>query len=109
MKHNFKPLRYSELSLITFKRLVHYIVLIIVFFIPLHLLVKDIDINLQFIIDHVVIVGIVFFMVLILFLLLEFKLIWSKITFFYPIHEREIPPLTAAILLEIFYNILVML
>ena len=103
------PIRYSGVSKITFKRLIHYIVLITICFIPIHLLSKNINIDFKFIIDHIVIAIFSFFVIFIALEWLEFKLIWSRIALIYSIHEREIPPLTAAILLEIFYKILVIL
>ena len=102
------PIRYSGVSKITIKRLIHYMVLIAICFVPIHFLAKNIHIDFQFLLDHIAIAGVLFFSTFIAFEWLEFKLIWSKIVVIYSIHDREIPPLTAAILLEIFYRIFLM-
>jgi len=99
------PIRYSQVNKTTFKRLVHYVFLIVICFIPIHFLSKNINIDFQFIIDHIVIAIFSFFITFIALEWLEFKLIWSRIALIYSIHEREVPPLTVAVLLEIFYKI----
>jgi len=103
------PIRYSGVSKITFKRLIHYILLIIICFIPIHLLSKNIYIDFKYLIDNFAILSIIFFYILLMFCWwLEFKVIWSKVFFIYSLHDNEVPPITAAIVLEICYKSLVL-
>ena len=106
MMQNFKyPIRYSLVSKSTLKRLIIYMLIILISSCISCLLSSIVLFDKELIKANII----VFFLSgTVLFIFgwwIEFKYIWSKIRIVYPIHEQEAPPIIIGLILGIMYNV----